>query len=67
MAKKKKTKKQTKKRKRKKLTLAEKKKYIRMAGYGKGKEYLLGVKMLGGIPGLGMGMGPGTHAMHGVM
>ena len=58
---KKKTKKQT--RKKKKLTLVQKKKYAKIAAYGKGQDFLHAVKMLGGITMPGAGMGPGTHAM----
>lgn len=56
---KKKTKKKTKKKKR--PSKAQLEKWIQMASKGKGQEFLKGVKMLGGIPTPGMGMGPGTH------
>ena len=45
----------------KKLTMAQKRKYIKMASEGSGMEYLMGVRMLGGISSKNMGMGPGTH------
>ena len=62
MAKKKTTKKKSSKKK-KKLTLAQKKKYIKIASEGKGLDFMHAVKMLGGIRMPGAGMGPGTHAI----
>ena len=59
MAKKKTTKKKVSKKK--KMSRTQLEKYIKMASSGKGAKYLLGVKMLGGVPTAGMGMGPGTH------
>jgi hypothetical protein len=50
-----------KKKKKRKLSLAEKKKYIKMASHGVGKEFLLGVKMLGGVATPGAGAGVGHH------
>ena len=58
---KKKTKRKKSTKKKKKMSRLELEKYIKMASSGKGKEFLLGIKMLGGIPTASMGMGPGTH------
>lgn len=48
-------------RKKKKLSRLELEEYIKMASSGKGKKFLLGVRMLGGMPSASMGGGPGTH------
>ncbi len=49
------------KQKKRKLTHSELEEYIKMASSGKGKKFLLGVRMLGGMPSASMGGGPGTH------
>ena len=53
--------KKNKSKQKKKLSRSELEEYIKMASSGKGKKFLLGVRMLGGMPSASMGGGPGTH------